>query len=378
MINIGNFVSCLEENGVSFFTGVPDSLLNGFCKYLERNLSPDKHVIAANEGNAIATACGYYFSTGKIPLVYMQNSGIGNALNPLVSLADKNVYSVPMVLLIGWRGEPDRNDWPQHKTQGIITPKVLDDMEIPYLVLENDDEKAAEAVHSALSAANKNQSPFALLVKKGVCDGDKEKTTDTEFPLSREDAIKVILETLPEDTLFVATTGRATRELYYLREEAGQSHQYDLLNVGAMGHVLSIAVGISLGNKERKVVCLDGDSAAIMHMGGMTTVSKVDVPNLMHIVLNNGSHESVGGQLSAGRMVDLTSIADSCGFNTIGSAVSEKEELISVLRKLSERDGPSFIDVHIRKGMRDNLKPLDIDHHKLIEEFMNETIKRGV
>lgn len=374
MINQKRFLNTLQESGVRFFTGVPDSFLNGFCNYLLETIPEDRHVIAANEGNAIAIASGYYFSTGIIPLVYMQNSGMGNTLNPLVSLADRHVYSVPMILLIGWRGEPGTElKHPQHRTQGEITLKTLEMLDIPYVIAEDNDDKLEEQIRWAVKTAKEERKQVAVIGRKGVfAGGKKANIVDDRYPLSREEAIEIILDTMPEDTVYTATTGRATREIYFLRERRGEGHQHDFLNLGSMGHASSVALGIALAKRNRNVVCLDGDSAALMHMGCFTMVSKLNVPNFLHIVLNNGAHESVGGQPSAGQLVDFTKIAEGSGYRTIGKSVETKEELERAIRELTAQEKAAFIDVRIHKGLKGELPPLDISSKELIHEMMEE------
>lgn len=371
MITPERFINTLQSQGVTFFTGVPDSYLNGFCNYLLEHISSDKHVIAANEGNAIGIAAGYYFTTNTIPLVYMQNSGMGNALNPLVSLADKYVYQVPMLLLIGWRGEPETGDHPQHRTQGEITLKLLDMLGIPYVIAEDNDDKLAEQTCQAIQTARSSHQPVALIGRKGVfSETKKANVADNRYPLSREEAISIILDTLPKDTVYIATTGRATRELYFLRERRGEGHQNDFLNVGSMGHASSVALGIALADKSRKVVCLDGDCAAMMHMGAFTMASKTRVPNMLHVVLNNGAHESVGGQPSAGHLINFTEIARGSGYHTVNNEVTNAEELTAALYELRHADGAAFLDVRIHKGLKGSLPPLNISHQQLIQELM--------
>lgn len=374
MINQKRFLNTLQESGVRFFTGVPDSFLNGFCNYLLEIIPEDRNVIAANEGNAIAIASGYYFSTGIIPLVYMQNSGMGNTLNPLVSLADRHVYSVPMILLIGWRGEPGTElKHPQHRTQGEITLKTLEMLDIPYVIAEDNDDKLEEQIRWAVKTAKEERKQVAVIGRKGVfAGGKKANIVDDRYPLSREEAIEIILDTMPEDTVYTATTGRATREIYFLRERRGEGHQHDFLNLGSMGHASSVALGIALAKRNRNVVCLDGDSAALMHMGCFTMVSKLNVPNFLHIVLNNGAHESVGGQPSAGQLVDFTKIAEGSGYRTIGKSVETKEELERAIRELTAQEKAAFIDVRIHKGLKGELPPLDISSKELIHEMMED------
>lgn len=371
MLDQKHVFETLMNNGVSFFTGVPDSYLNGFCNYIWNN-APMRNIIAANEGNAIGIAAGHYFVSGEIPLVYMQNSGMGNAINPLASLADECVYAVPMLLLIGWRGQPGTGDWPQHELQGEITLELMDIMHIPYSVLPDDNRRFAEIVTLAVNYCRSNRRPYALVVPKGVMAGEKTNSKDIGYPMSREDAIEVILNNLPGDTIYAATTGRATRELFFLRDRRGEERNCDFLNVGAMGHASSVALGIALEKPERKVAVLDGDSAAIMHMGAMTMVSKMDAPNFMHFVLNNGAHESVGGQPSAGQKINFTRIAEGCGYATVGNAVTDANELCKAIDALKNCGKASFIDVRIHKGLNGELPALKFSHRKAIDRFIEE------
>lgn len=372
MLNQDKVFNILNENGVKFFTGVPDSYLNGFCNHLINNFSTSDNIIAANEGNAIAIASGHYLATGEIPLVYMQNSGMGNAVNPLVSLADKNVYSIPMLLLIGWRGQPDTGDWAQHKLQGEITTRLLELMHIPYTILEDDNSAFDSVIKTAVSYAKNNRTPYALIAPKGVMAGEKGNNKDNAYPLSREEAIEIILDNMPQNTVYSATTGRATRELFFLRERRNEGKQCDFLNIGSMGHASSVALGIAQAKPDRKVVCLDGDCAAMMHLGAFTTVSKVNVPNFLHIVLNNGAHESVGGQPSAGFLIDFTEIARASGYNTVEKAATNKQELIAALNVLKNSDKAAFVEVRIHKGLNGKLPPLDFSHRQAIDALINE------
>ena len=362
----------LANHGVTFFTGVPDSYLNGFCNWALANCG-SRNVIAANEGNAVAIAAGHYFASKEIPLVYMQNSGLGNTINPLASLTEKRVYAVPMLLLIGWRGQGDSEpNHPQHTLQGEITPSLLDVMHIPYTVLEDDDEKFAETVSRAVAYCLETRQPYGLIAPKGVmAASEKANNVDDAYPMSREEAMEVILDLLPESTIYAATTGRATRELFFLREKRGETKARDFLNVGSMGHASSVALGIALEKPDRPVAVLDGDSAAIMHLVAMTMVSKLNAPNFMHIILNNGAHESVGGQPSAGHRIDLTAIAQGCGYATVGHPVTTKEELTEALRTLSAIPQASFIDCRIHKGLRGKLPPLDFDHRAAIDALID-------
>jgi len=371
MIDLSIFLNCLRDSGVNFITGVPDTLLNDFCLSLETGWEADRQVIAANEGNAIAIAAGFHLATNGVPLVYMQNSGLGNSTNPLLSLTNKDVYGIPMVLLIGWRGDPSISDHPQHQLQGAVCPPFLDAMNIPYRVLDGNGDDVFESTSWAVKKAMDIGSPTALLVKKGVL----EKGEKAGFPadgstlLSREDAIACVLDSLPKDTLYVATTGRATRELHQLRILRNEDHAHDFLNVGAMGHTSSIAIGLALADRNRLVVCLDGDGAALMHLGSFSTAPGLKLSNFLHIVLNNGAHESVGGQPTAGWRVDFTGVANSVGYKTLNVPVDSKESLINAIQSL-KNGGPSFIDMRIRKGMRSDLPPLKMDPADLKQKLM--------
>ena len=362
----------LQKNGVTFFTGVPDSYLNGFCNYALANCD-NRNIIAANEGNAIGIAAGHYFASREIPLVYMQNSGMGNTVNPLASLVDENVYAVPMLLLIGWRGEGDTEpNHPQHKLQGEITPGLLELLHIPYTVLSDDNSTFAETVEKAVRFCKETRKPYGLIAPKGVMAAiEKANSIDDVYPMSREEAMEIILDHMPSDTIYSATTGRATRELFFLREKREETKSCDFLNVGSMGHASSVALSIAMEQPTRKVVVLDGDSACIMHMGALTMISKLDIPNFMHIVLNNGAHESVGGQPSAGHKVDFTKIAEACGYATVGKAVTMDRELVGALEELRNCGRASFIDSRIHKGLSRELPPIVFDHRNAIDAFIN-------
>ena len=363
----------LADNGITFFTGVPDSYLNGFCNYALENCG-EKNIIAANEGKAIGIAAGHYFATKKIPLVYMQNSGMGNSVNPLASLVDKDVYAVPMLLLIGWRGQGNTEpNHPQHKLQGEITPEILEMLHIPYSILTDSDDYFDTVIKNAVKYCTETRQPYGLIAPKGVmAAADKPNNRDNIYPLSREEAIELILEHMPRDAVYTATTGRATRELFFLREKRNETKARDFLNVGSMGHGSSVALGIALETPDRKVVALDGDSAAIMHLGAMTMVSKLGVPNFMHVVLNNGAHESVGGQPSAGHCIDFTSIADACGYATVHHPVTTAYELIEAINTLKDCGRASFIDCRIHKGLNRKLPPIIFDHRSAIDDLIAE------
>lgn len=374
MVNLQYLFDSLREMGVDFFTGVPDSLLNDFCLYLNDNLPATRHVMAANEGNAIAIAVGHYLATGHVPVVYMQNSGIGNATNPLLSLTHDYVYGIPMVLVIGWRGDPAAGDHVQHRRQGELTPVLMKDMDIPYEVLDTDETVVAKFAW-AVAKSREISSPVALIVKKSIL---AERVKKQEYPASklmnREEAISTVLDIIGPDAIYLATTGRATRELHenlILRGWAEQGKEF--LNVGSMGHLSSIGLGVALAKPDRKVVVFDGDAAAVMHMGALATICRYPAPNLIHIVLNNGVNESVGGQKSAGRVVNLTGVAASCGYQNPGKALSTKDEIIAFLDEVPN-GMPRFIDFYVRQGIRSDMPKLSINH-KLQKNQLMENLK---
>ena len=333
MIDVERFIGCLNEVGIDFFAGVPDSLLKSFCAYITDNCG-DNHVIAANEGGAVGLSAGHYLATGKPALVYMQNSGQGNAVNPLASLADPDVYSIPMVLLVGWRGEPGVKDEPQHVKQGKVTISLFETLDIPTEILPDDDEAAADVTRKMVEKAKAESRPVALIVRKGLFAEYKLQNKKPDIAaLPREQAIEEILKSLPEDAVVVSTTGMISREVYETRERLGQDHSRDFLTVGSMGHAIMIALGIAKAQPKRKVFCLDGDGASIMQMGNMAIAGQSGCANLTHMVFNNAAHDSVGGQPTVGGAIDLPSIADSCGYNRPNSPVFREIKVAKGARK---------------------------------------------
>lgn len=375
MVNQDKLFASLHQMGIQFFTGVPDSLLNDFCHHLINNIPDGEHVMAANEGNAIAIAAGNYLATGNIPLVYMQNSGIGSASNPLLSLTHSCVYSIPMILVIGWRGDPAIKDHAQHKKQGELTPMLMEDMDIPFKILDDDD-TVIEKFQWAYNKAQAISSPVALIAKKGIL-AQKEK--HQEYPesdlMNREEAISAVIDVMGEDAIYLATTGRATRELHEQLQQHGMSQNREFLNVGAMGHLSSIGLGLALGAPDKKIVVFDGDAAAVMHMGSFATNGRYHPKNLIHIVLNNGVNESVGGQQSSGQIVNLTTIAQSCGYNTLSSFIEGKQELQDSVRIFANSDHMSFLDLHVRQGIRKDMPKLAVDLKEQKTSLMEEMDK---
>lgn len=355
MIDPRKFVECLQSNNVDFFTGVPDSLLKEFCACLEQVPQAGRHIISANEGGAVALALGYHLATGKIPLVYLQNSGLGNIINPLLSLADAEVYSVPLLLVIGWRGETGVHDEPQHKKQGRVMLSMLDAMEIPYSIVGPEVNAAEVALSDALTYVQKHSAPFALVIKKGTFStftGEKRDTVS--FELTREAAIQQVLEFLDERAVVVSTTGMASREVYEYRVKKGLGHEREFLTVGGMGHASQIALGVALQRPDRSVYCLDGDGALLMHMGALPIAGALKPENFKHIVLNNGAHDSVGGQPTVGLRIDILGIARACSYRLVLQAETP-QELQASLKELQQSKGPCLLEIRIRRGARKDL-----------------------
>lgn len=341
-----------REVGVRFFCGVPDSLLADFCACVDDQLSPEQHVIAANEGNAVALAAGHYLATDAVPVVYLQNSGLGNCVNPLISMADPGVYAVPLVLLIGWRGEPEVADEPQHVKQGEVTRAQLDVLGIPYRVVDAASDPKALAAWAKTSATERS-GPVALLVRKGSFEKyARGAARPAPGTLRRETAIGQLLE-LAGDALVVATTGKTAREVFELRVAAGEPCR-DFLTVGSMGHASSIAAGVAIGAEGRRVVCLDGDGAALMHLGAMPVMAGSAPPDVLHVLLNNAAHESVGGQPTVADRVDWRAVALGFGYAAYEKA-STTSEIAQGWATLSAVPGLRMLEVSIDVGSRADL-----------------------
>ena len=354
MIQPQAFIEKLRKGGIEFFAGVPDSLLKNLCAYITDNVSRENNIIAANEGGAVALAAGYHLATGKTGCVYMQNSGEGNAVNPLLSLMDADVYRMPILLIIGWRGEPGIHDEPQHVKQGKVTLSLLDAMGIPYAVLDENWEKQTD---EALREISETNGIYALIVRKGTFEEYKlQNQVTSNWSLGREEAIKIVVDKLCEDDIVVSTTGMISRELFEYRKAKHQGHAHDFLTVGSMGHASQIALGIALQKQERRVVVFDGDGALLMHMGGMAIIGDYAPKNLVHIVFNNGAHDSVGGQPTVGQKIDVEAIAKAVGYADVIS-VDSQMSLMAAMNHVNCAviEGVSLINVNVRKGNRKDL-----------------------
>ncbi len=354
MIKNDIFFDSLKNNSIDFFSGVPDSLLKDFCAYLTDNTTSKEHIITANEGAAVAFASGYHLATNKVPLIYLQNSGLGNTINPLLSLADPEVYSIPMIVMVGWRGEPGIQDEPQHRKQGRVQNSILDAIEMPYFKLNNGVNDVSEFVSKTVAKAKEINGPVAIVVSKNTFAPYKlldDKVS--EYALTREEAISFVLDKLSSDDIVVSTTGKPSREVYEYRVHNKEGHQNDFLTVGSMGHSSQIALGVAM-NSNRNVFCLDGDGSVIMHMGSLGVIGANAPDNFKHIILNNGAHDSVGGQPTIAFDISIPSIAKACGYNQVFTS-SSKDELSNRFQEFLNAKGPSLLEIKVKKGARKDL-----------------------
>ena len=344
----------LRAQGVDCYAGVPDRLKKNMCAYITDHFDAAHNIIAANEGAAVGFAAGHYLATGQPACVYMQNSGEGNIINPIASLTDQEVYNIPVLLLIGWRGCPGVHDEPQHVKQGKVTTGLLNVMGINYEVLVKEEDKAEKQIAKAVKAL-RNKDVFALVIEKDTFDEYKLQNVEkNDLTMSREEAIQTVVAALGEKDCIVSTTGMISRELFEYRAAMGQGHEHDFLTVGSMGHASQIALGIALAQPERRVWCFDGDGAAIMHMGSMAIIANKAPKNYVHVVFNNGAHDSVGGQPTVGLTIDLPAVAKAVGYKA-NYSVDDKSELESMLNKVKNQDGPVILEIKVKKGNRKDL-----------------------
>lgn len=350
MVDTKTFYDYLIKKEMGFFVGVPDSLLKDLCACITDNSSKDQNIITANEGNAVGIASGRYLATNKFSIVYMQNSGLGNTVNPLLSLADEDVYKIPMLLIVGYRGEPGVHDEPQHVKQGKLTLPLLETMGIKYFVL---DENYQEQIDYCYNYMKEELKPIALVVKKGTFTKYvKQSKSINPYTMSREEALKVIIDNLNSDDMIVSTTGKTSREIFEIREARNEGHGNDFLTVGSMGHTSSIALGMSLGT-DKNVYCIDGDGSFIMHMGSCAIMAQNAKQNLKYIIINNGAHESVGGQPTIAFDINIKGILESVGLKNVYEAKDE-ETLKNNLLKMKDEDKSALI-VYTKQGSREDL-----------------------
>lgn len=355
MLSPAFFIDTLKGYGIDFYAGVPDSLLKNVCAYITDHFDAQHNIIAANEGGAVGLAAGYHLATGKVGCVYMQNSGEGNIINPLASLTDREVYHIPMLLLIGWRGRPGVHDEPQHVKQGKVTTGLLNVMGVNYEVLSKEEDKAAKQIAKAVREIEATGDVFALVVEKGTFDSyTLQNVVENNYEMSREEAIQLVAACMDATAAIVSTTGMISRELFEYRDAMGQSHERDFLTVGSMGHASQIALGIAMEKPDRRVYCFDGDGATLMHMGGMAIVASKQPRNYVHVVFNNGAHDSVGGQPTVGHAIDLPAIAKAVGYRE-ARCVDTKADLQCALKAMADEQGPVLLEVRVRKGNRKDL-----------------------
>lgn len=355
MISPNFFYETLANHGIDFYAGVPDSLLKNLCAYITDHADATRNIIAANEGGAMGLAVGHYLATSQIPVVYMQNSGQGNIINPLASLTDPDVYNIPVLLIIGWRGKPGVHDEPQHVKQGKITTGLLNVMGIDFTVLSKEEKKAEDQIKKAVAYMQTTKQCYALVIEKDTFDAYTLQNVDkNDLTMSREEAIQTVASALGEKDCIVSTTGMISRELFEYRTAKGEGHERDFLTVGSMGHASQIALGIALAKQDRRVWCFDGDGASIMHMGSMAIVASKNAFNYVHVVFNNGAHDSVGGQPTVGLKIDLPAVARAVGYKQVYS-VETKEYLKELLDKIIIQEGPVFLEVKVKKGNRKDL-----------------------
>ena len=355
MISPKFFYDTLANYGIDFYAGVPDSLLKNLCAYITDHADAAHNIIAANEGGAMGLAAGHYLATSQIPVVYMQNSGQGNIINPLASLTDPDVYNIPVLLVIGWRGKPGVHDEPQHVKQGKVTTGLLNVMGIDYTVLSKEEEKAEAQIKKAVNYMQSTKQCYALVIEKDTFDAyTLQNIEHNDLTMSREEAIQIVAASMDEKDVVVSTTGMISRELFEYRTSKNEGHERDFLTVGSMGHASQIALGIALAKQDRRVWCFDGDGASIMHMGSMAIVANKQVTNYVHVVFNNGAHDSVGGQPTVGLKINLPAVAEAVGYNHVYS-VETKDYLKEMVDKVKSVEGPVLIEVKVKKGNRKDL-----------------------
>ena len=376
MVRPAFFYDILKQNDIDFYAGVPDSLLKNLCAYITDHAEEKNNIIAANEGGAMGIAAGYHLATGRIPVVYMQNSGEGNTINPLASLTDKEVYNIPVLLIIGWRGMPGVHDEPQHVKQGKVTLSLLDTMGIKYDVLSKEECVVAGQVMHAVDYIRNTNEVYALVIEKDTFEKYQLANNDahTDLTLSREEAIQTVAAAIGERDVIVSTTGMISRELFEYRTQMNQGHERDFLTVGSMGHASQIALGIALEKTDRRVWCFDGDGACIMHMGGMAIVASKTPKNYIHVVFNNGAHDSVGGQPTVGLSISLPDVARAVGYKSAYS-VSSMESLQEILPQIQGEEGPLFLQICVKKGNRKDLgRPTTtpVENKKALMEFLGK------
>jgi len=379
-MDIGYFFKALDKKEITFFTGVPDSLLSAFCDEVVRRhgCSGLNHIVSHNEGGAVALAGGHYLATGRVPCVYMQNSGIGNALNPAVSLIHPEVYGIPILFVVGWRGEPGTKDEPQHVFQGKVTLKLLEDIDVEYFVVDMDTPpRLLDEALERFGLLFEEGKSAALVIRKGAL-GESGHFYKNRYAINRERAVEIVLAASGDDPV-VSTTGKISRELFEIRERRSEGHEKDFLTVGSMGHSVMIALGISMELRNRRIWCMDGDGSMLMHMGGIGVVGSVSPENFIHVVFNNAAHESVGGMPTVAEKVDIPAIAIACGYRHAHLA-EDYQSLNNALKRAKRQKGPVFIEVRVDLGSRSDLGRPKIEtreNRRAFMKYLNESRRHG-
>ena len=365
MIKIESLIKILEKNKSNFFTGVPDSVLKELSNFLQ-NKSKKKHIVATNEGSAVSIGIGHYLSTKKIPCIYMQNSGLSNALNPLISIAHNKVYSIPLILVIGWRGSPKLKDEPQHNVKGKITEDILKLLNIKYTIIRSN--KDLKKFDKQIKAAKRNKSIVACLIERGILEKNKRNIKKKNYyNLDKEQFFKALLENIKSDTKIISSTGYNSRELLYLRKKFNYNKTKDFYMVGGMGHTSSVAFGYSLANN-KKTICIDGDGSFLMHLGSIKTLGTFANNNLKYILLNNNTHDSVGGQSTFTKNIDLEKFSKSLGFRNF-ICIKDQKNLKKNIQKFLNKNFLSFLEVRVSNSKIKNL-PRPKNLIKIKNQFM--------
>ena len=371
MINSQDFLRYLNSEGLNSFFGVPDSLLKSLNSEIAASEDVRDHVVCANEGAAVGCAVGHFLGSGDMAVVYLQNSGLGNLVNPLLSIADPSVYSVPMLIIIGWRGEPGVKDEPQHMRQGELTDQLLNNLGVvARSVTREDHADWREKLGFLIDLSRRERQAVALVVGKDTFQPSQKSENYSLLPnqLLRESALEIVIGKIPPEDLTVATTGMLGRELYELRNPR-KGGVHDFLNVGGMGHASSIALGLSLAQPGKRIWCLDGDGSAIMHLGSLAVIAGEKPKNLKHIVFNNRAHDSVGGQPTAAESFSFAPVATALGYE-LGLTATTDDEIADGVEKLLDCSGPALLEINIRRGSRKDLGRPQESPRELIDKMM--------
>lgn len=349
MIYVEDLLNTLKKKKINFFTGVPDSVLKNLTYKFKKN-----HISVNNEGTAVSLAAGYYLATGKLPCVYMQNSGLGNAINPLISITNKNIYSIPSILIIGWRGSPNSKDEPQHQVMGKKTKQILKLLGIKYFVARN--KKDLEKFEKMIEYSRSKLTSIACLIERSSIKNKKSKTQKkiiNKYKVYRYNFIKELVDLIKIKSNVISSTGFISRELDHILSKKKYLNIKPFYMVGGMGHSASLTLGVSLKSKKQNI-CLDGDGALLMHLGSLGIVKKYGKKNFKYILLRNDTHESVGCQPTNSTHINYKILSKSFGFRKY-LLITKELDFKNVVKKLINSPGPSFLEVRIKNGSISNL-----------------------